>query len=136
MPGPIPKRQEERIRRNKPETPVVVLHASGSVKIPELGLEDPHPITLELWDSMTQSAQGRYYEPSDWAYARFTLHFVDDLVKSNRVNGQVLATVHTMMSDLLVTEGSRRKVRIEVERNEVKENITDIAALFRQRLAQ
>jgi hypothetical protein len=136
MPGPVPKRSEERIRRNKDETPIVVLHASGSVNIPELDLPEPHPITAQLWDSAVNSAQGKYYEESDWAYLRFTLHFVDDLVKSSRPNGQVLATVHSMMSDLLVTEGSRRKVRIEVERSEVQAKVTDIAELFRQRLAK
>ena len=52
------------------------------------------------------------------------------------VNGQVLATVASMLSDLLVSEGSRRKVRVEVEREVKRENITDIAQLFRDRLAK
>lgn len=47
----------------------------------------------------------------------------------------MLATVHSMLGDLLVTEGSRRKCRIEVERETVKDNVVDIAALFRERLA-
>ena len=136
MPGPVPKRQDERIRRNKLETPIESVTAIGVVRIPDLGLDEPHPIVVELWEGMVHSAQSKYFEPSDWAFARLTLHFVDDLVKSNRPNGQVLATVASMLTDLLVTEGSRRKVRIEVERQEVKENVTDIAELFRQRLAK
>ncbi|RLC65773.1 MAG: hypothetical protein DRH97_07550 [Chloroflexi bacterium] len=84
---------------------------------------------------MVASAQARYFEPTDWAFARLTLHFADAQVKSGRPNGQVLATVHSMLSDLLVTEGSRRKVRVEVEREAVKDNVVDIAQLFRERLA-
>ena len=136
MPGPIPRRQDERVRRNKPDTPIETVTALGVVRIPDLGLEEPHPIVVELWDGMIHSAQARYFEPSDWSFARLTLHFADQLVKSSRPNGQVLATVSSMLTDLLVTEGSRRKVRIEVERAETETKVTDIAQLFKERLAK
>ena len=135
--GPVPKRDSERIRRNKPDVPMATIHAIGAVKVPELGLDDPHTITQQLWDSMCSSAQSKYYEDSDYAYARMTLYFINQQIqKGGRVNGQVLATVASMLSDLLVSEGSRRKVRVEVEREVKRENITDIAQLFRDRLAK
>jgi len=135
--GPVPKRDSERIRRNKPDVPMATIHAIGAVKVPELDLEDPHSIVVELWQGMVDSAQSKYFEPSDWAFARMTLHFANQQIqKGGRVNGQVLATVASMLSNLLVTEGDRRKVRVEVERTEVRENITDIAQLFRDRLAK
>ena len=135
MPGPAPKRSSERIRRNKPEVPIDKITAIGPVDVPQLGLLDPHPIVVQLWAGMVASAQAKYFEPTDWAFARFTLHFADAQVKSGRQNGQVLATVHSMLTDLLVSEGSRRKCRIEVEREQVKDNVVDIAQLFRERLA-
>jgi hypothetical protein len=131
----VPKRSDQRIRRNKPDVPIDKVTAIGPVEVPQLGLVDPHPIISQLWSGMVASAQARYFEPTDWAFARLTLHFADAQVKAGRVNGQVLATVHSMLSDLLVTEGSRRKVRVEVEREAVKDNVVDIAQLFRERLA-
>lgn len=136
--GPVPKRSDERIRRNKPDRPIEKVTAIGSVNIPDLGLDDPHEVTVGLYQALLDSAQSRYFEPSDWAYARFCLHFADKLVKQARPSGQVLATVHSMLSDLLVSEGSRRRFRIEIERADVgaENNVLDIATLFKQRLSQ
>jgi hypothetical protein len=138
MMGPVPKRSDERIRRNKPDVPIEKVPVVGHVGIPDLGLDDPHDITTGLYSALIVSAQSKYFEDSDWAYARFTLHFVDKLVKSPRPSGQVLATVHSMMSDLLVSEGARRRFRIEIERaaEGTDDNVIDIATLFKQRLSQ
>jgi len=136
--GPIPKRSDERIRRNKPDIPIEKVAVTGHVGIPDLGLDDPHEVTVGLYSALIASAQAKYFEDSDWAYARFTLHFADKLLKSPRPSGQVLATVHSMMSDLLVSEGSRRRFRIEIERapEGVGAEVVDIATLFKKRLLQ
>ncbi|MEO6733765.1 MAG: hypothetical protein ABIN01_21255, partial [Ferruginibacter sp.] len=79
----MPKRSDERVRRNKDEAgPVEKITAAGAVGVPALGLPDPHPIISDFYESLTESAQARFYEPSDWQFARFTLHFADQLVKS------------------------------------------------------
>lgn len=136
--GPVPKRSDERIRRNKPDRPIEKVTSIGVVGIPDLGLDDPHEVTVGLYQALLDSAQSRYFEPSDWAYARFCLHFADKLIKQPRPSGQVLATVHSMLSDLLVSEGSRRRFRIEIERADegADNNVLDIATLFKQRLSQ
>ena len=136
MPGPIPKRSEERIRRNKPDVPVDKIPVIGMVKAPELGLVDPHPLVVDLYRSLSDSAQARFYEPSDYEYARFCLHFADVLLKSQRPSAQLLASVNQMLTDLLVSEGARRRVRLEVERSDTGGEVIDVAGLFRQRLAQ
>ena len=41
-----------------------------------------------------------------------------------------------MLADLLVSEGARRRVRLEIERSESEGDVLDVADLFRQRLAQ
>lgn len=136
--APLPKRSSERIRRNKLEVPIDKVSVIGKIQIPELGIDEPHPITADLYQSLRESAQSRYFEPSDWAYARFCLTFADKLLKSARPSGPVLATVHSMMGDLLVSEGSRRRFRVEVERSsaETEAEVLDIASLFKLRLAQ
>jgi hypothetical protein len=64
------------------------------------------------------------------------LHFADVLLKSSRPSGQLLSTVQTMLTDLLLTEGARRRVRLEVERNQSEAAVLDVADMFRARLAQ
>ena len=114
--GPIPKRSEERIRRNKPEVEIDKITVIGPVPIPPLDISDAHPFVAELYESMKKSAQRKYFEPSDWAKAKITLHFLNKLIWTSKPSAQMLATVESMMSTLLLTEGDRRRMRIEVER--------------------
>ena len=134
--GPIPKRSDQRIRRNRPDVEIETVSAIGVVPVPEFDLSDVHPLVNELFLSLKDSAQSRFYEPSDWAYAKFTLHFADVLLKSSRPSGQLLSTVQTMLTDLLLTEGARRRVRLEVERNQSEAAVLDVADMYRARLAQ
>ncbi|AEJ95102.1 tail protein [Mycobacterium phage Phoxy] len=130
------KRSDQRVRRNKDAVPTEKVTAIGTVPIPELGFDDPHPIVRDLYRSLTESAQRRYYEPSDWQYARTALHFLDGLLKSPKPNGQLLTTVNSMLSSLLVSEGDRRRVQLEIERKEAEGVVVDVAQIFRDRLAQ
>ena len=134
MPGPVPKRDEERIRRNKPDMELTTIHAQGPVPQPELGFEDPHPVVQDMWNSLAESGQAVFYEPSDWKYARFTLHFADKLLKSARPSSQMLAAVNSAFTDLLVSEGHRRRVRMEVERNKSKADVVDLSEMFKERM--
>lgn len=135
-PGPVPKRSEDRIRRNKPEYEITRIEAEGTVEQPDLGFDDPHPITVELWESMAQSAQAEYYEPTDWAYAKFVLHHADQLLKNSRPSAQMFQGITSSFGDLLMSEGSRRRVAMEIERNKAKAQIIDISAEFRERMEQ
>lgn len=138
-PGPIPKRSDERIRRNVPEVPIDKVTVIGTVKVPELGMDDPHPLVVDIYQSLAESGQSKYYEPSDWQYARLTLHFADSLLKSSRPSAQLLASVNQMLSNLLLSEGDRRRVRLEVERNQGSGGdgkVLQVADMFRDRLRQ
>jgi hypothetical protein len=136
--GPVPNRSDQRVRRNKPEVPIETVVAIGNVPVPRLNLCDPHPLVVDLYESLRHSAQSKYYEPSDWQYARVCLHFADQLLKSSRPSAQLLVTVNQMLSSLLVSEGDRRRVRMEVERNQDTDGgeVLQVADLFRQRLMQ
>jgi hypothetical protein len=137
--GPIPKRDDQRIRRNQPEVQTDKVEMIGEVEIPDLGLPDPHHLISDFYASLALSGQARYYEPSDWQFARITLHFLDKLLKSSKPSGQMLATITTSLSNLMVSEGDRRRLRMEVERNkgagDSGENVVDIAEMFRRRLS-
>lgn len=132
--GPVPKRSDERIRRNKDEVEITKIDAAGQVDQPPLDLDDPHPMIVDFWDSLGESAQSRFYEPSDWQFARFTLHFADGLVKSGRPSSQMLAAVNSALNDLLVSEGQRRRVRMEIEREQAQAEVVDLAAELQKRM--
>lgn len=134
MPGPVPKRSDERIRRNKVD--IEKIAAIGVVPIPELQLDDPHPMVASMYRSLRESAQNKYFEPSDWEFARFTMFFMDNLLKQGRPSAIMLQQVNSMLASLLVTEGDRRRVRMEVERNRVGGDVIDVAEMFRQRLTR
>lgn len=138
--GPIPKHSDQLVRRNKQEVPITKIEAIGVVPIPDLDMPDAHQLVKDLYQAMRQSAQSKYFEPSDWQMARLTMHAVNDMLKGRgedrRISPMMLASVNSMLSSLLVTEGDRRRVRLEVERNQNEATVTDIASLFRQRMEQ
>lgn len=89
---------------------------------------------LDFWDSLGESAQSRFYEPSDWQFARFNLHFANQLVKSGKPSAQMLMAVQSALTDLLVSEGARRRVRMEIERGAAAAEVIDIAAELQKRM--
>lgn len=137
--GPIPKREDQRVRRNTSESGQVdKVVEIGKVTVPDLGIVDPHPLVKSLYEGMKKSAQRKYYEPSDWEYARVVMHFLNQQLYAGRPSAQMLAALNSMMQALLLTEGDRRRVRIEVERQLTTgdNNVVQVADLFRQRLEQ
>ncbi len=133
----MPKRSDQRVRRNKDDaTTTEKVTALGAVVVPELGIENPHPLIVDFYRSLRESAQAKYYEPSDWSYARFILHHANTLVSSSRPSAQMFAAVTSALSDLLVAEGHRRRVRLEIEREQAAGQVVDVASMFKDRFAQ
>lgn len=144
--GPIPKRDEERIRRNIPDNQIDKISAIGAVEIPELGdvshLGETHPLITEMYESIKQSASVKYYEPTDWQFARLTLHTLNAELIYARNNGRPvgamkLSAINQMLSALLLTEGDRRRARIEIERAPAESagRVLDVTDMLKQRLA-
>lgn len=129
--GPVPKRSSDRGPQHY-DNVIEKVQAFGVVKKPDLGLGDVHPIITDFWNSVAESAQSRYYEPSDWQYFRITLHFLNKLLNTGKPSAQMLTVVNQMLTDLLVAEGSRRRVRMEIEREAAKDNVVNISDYFRE----
>lgn len=144
--GPIGKRDEERVRRNIPEDPTVTIQMPGIVSIPELGdvshLGETHPLIPEMYESIKQSASVKYYEPTDWQFARLALYTLNQELIAAQHNGKPvgamkLTAINQMLSALLLTEGDRRRARLEIERApaETSGKVLDVTDMLRQRLA-
>ena len=112
--GPAPARSDQRRRRNAPETPVDKVEVDGEVTIPEPGAW--HDTAIAWYRSLQHSGQSRFFEPSDWQAAHFTAQMMHKCLTADEVSAQMVAQVRGMMTDLLSTESSRRRVGIELER--------------------
>lgn len=125
--GPIPKRSEERRRRNADDGPPLVQGKAGApAELPPLPEPDPtwHPIATEWYLSLRDSGQAAFYEPSDWAMARYAAELMSRGLQSDRPpNGQYVAALNSVMASLLTTEGDRRRARIELERKPAMKSV-------------
>lgn len=128
--GPVPKRSTERRRRNKESKPQIVpIKGIGPVPVPPA---DPnwHELAREWYESLAQSGQSQFYEPSDWAAARVLASVLSKNLKQTKFSSVLFATVWAGMGDLLTTEGERRRVRMEIVREgepELPASVTAIA---------
>ncbi len=136
--GPVPKRSDQRRRRNADEVEV----ASAPSGYPDGSTAPPpdegwHPIARRWYDSLANSGQSFFFEPSDWAQAAYVAEAMSrNLNQGQRLSGQLFAAVVAAASDLLTTEGARRRLRIELSKAEAAEVDSGIADLMAEYKAQ
>jgi hypothetical protein len=123
MPGPPPKRSDQRRRRNKVNVDRVEL--DEVVSVPALDIEDAHPLAVDFYESLRTSGQARYYEPSDWQRARIMAWSLSQMLNSGRPSAMLLAALQKDMDALLVSEAERRRVRMEIERTAADTSVED-----------
>ncbi|MFF7329651.1 hypothetical protein [Streptomyces sp. NPDC008150] len=120
--GPIGKRSEERMgHRSKDEKDSITKAPSGApADLPELPDPSPlwDPIATDWYLSLRKSGQAAFYQPSDWAVARYAAELMSRVLDCSErgPNGQLVAALNSVMSSLLTTEGDRRRARMELER--------------------
>ena len=114
MPGPAPKRSDQRRRRNAPAAePTKVV---GAVDAPPLGFR-AHKLVTSLYKALRESIEGQYFSAADWQRARIELHYLNELLMSDRVPGaQAWSAVQAGLSALLVSPADKRRIGIEVQR--------------------
>lgn len=123
--GPVPRRSSERRRRNKDSKTQKVKAApaaSSRTRKPAARVRRPavskhwHPIAKSWFTSLGESGQAQFYEPSDWQAARYVAEVMSKQLKAAKPSAQMFAALWSAMTDLLTTEGARRRVRLEIER--------------------
>jgi hypothetical protein len=111
--GPVPKRSEASHGHVTKETDRAANRLDG-----KLGPEAPDWLdgfALEWYESLRTSGQAVFYTDSDWLTAQMVGRGVMDYIR--RPAAMKLSAVMGAMGDLCVTEGQRRRVRIELERS-------------------
>lgn len=136
--GPIPKKDAERRRRNKTggnsAIPAEVVNVDellvGEVEVPQPD-ENWHSIARQIYDSVLSSGQVIWMEPSDWSVLYLLCESISrdlnpqvvgiteggDVVKETiPLKGASLSSYLKAFAALMMTEGDRRRLRIELER--------------------
>ncbi|MBV9292643.1 MAG: hypothetical protein JO222_09350 [Frankiales bacterium] len=132
--GPVPKRTDQRRRRNKPADGSTVTKAAAGRRAPAPPVDrNWHPAARRWYLSLKRSGQAEYYEPSDWTTAWLVAETMSrelqpqpmvvgsgDAARIEMVKlppkGASLAAWFKAMGSLMVTEGDRRRLRLELER--------------------
>lgn len=136
MPGPIPKRSEARTRANKPENEGGIPLSKGIARggKPPAAKSHWHPLAKAWFKSLKDSGMADYYEASDWAMAtliaeELTAYYADAAKPGGKRSAMMLATIFSAMESLGVTEGERRRMRIELEKPKEPETPAELIAI-------
>lgn len=85
------------------------------MKVPEPDAEW-HAIAREWFAALGESGQAAFYEPSDWATAKYVAEAMSRNLQAGRFSAQLFAAVLAGATSLLATEGDRRRLKLELER--------------------
>jgi len=136
MAGPIPKRDSERTRRNKPENEGGVSLAKGAALPVEVPPADPDwaPRAKSWYESLSTSGIAAFMQNSDFEYARILCDALTHYYK--HPTAMMLASILSGMTSLGTTEGDRRRMRIELEAPKAPVQSTGVTELngYRSRL--
>ena len=116
MPGPPPKRDDQRRRRNDPAAGPAEQAPGGDVVALDA---DPswHRVAAHWYEALGRSGQSAFYESSDWALAYAVAESMSrEFSKPEPVSASAFQGWLKAMTSLLVTEGDRRRLRLELER--------------------
>lgn len=119
-----------------------------------------HPIAKELWESLKSSGQAMFWEPSDWMVAKLVCESISRDLKPQVVGilqpsdqgpgevlreriplkGASLGAYLKAFGQLMMTEGDRRRVAIELNRERLKAglapDLTDVIPITDRRKAK
>lgn len=117
--APIPKRTEALARPRSRKGA-----AAGSKAVTQGQMRPVTPLeanpawnecAIKIFEGAASSGQSSYYQDSDYAVLYTICEVLSRTLNSGRMSGQVLATVFGAIDSLGLTEGDRRKMRIELQ---------------------
>ena len=146
MPGPIPMRSDDLARPEYDANRKGNIQLKKGKSIPsEPKAADPEWETLasEVYTSMMNSGMSAFFEASDWAMLYLLCDHLSDLRKTYKETGRLPAiifqTVMRELNSLGMSEGERRRMRIELEAevaDDSEEATITVIDSYREKLAQ
>lgn len=115
--GPIPKRSEARSRNNKTGEDGIALRKGTALpyEFPDAD-EDWHQWTKDFYDSFRTTGMTAYFQATDVAALQLACRLLDrEVVNKGRPSAMFMAECMKMLDGLGITEGERRRIKIELE---------------------
>jgi hypothetical protein len=117
MPGPVPKRSDQRLghRSKADKASVTKLRADGQKRGPDL--PDDHglgPLAVRVYESLRTAPQAQFFEDTDWSLAQVLASAVDRFVATGQA--AILREAMALSARLAMAEGDRRRFRLELQR--------------------
>jgi hypothetical protein len=94
-----------------------------------------HPIAAEWFASLPQSGQVVFFEPSDVALARYVATAMSENLSAGKFSAMLFANVMSAAGELLSSEASRRRLKIELQKDvtEDPEQLQAVASITDRR---
>lgn len=115
----MPKLAGERRRRNAPAGPELVTVPIVAASSTEAADPTWHPVILAWFDGLREGPEAEFMTPAGWGFARYLAERESRNLQLARPSAQTSALFVASQADLLTTEGSRRRLRVELERRPV-----------------
>jgi hypothetical protein len=117
--GPAPNPASKRRRANVPKSYGAAQPTTAPAASPqdrELGLDDPHPLIVQMWATIQESCESQFYSEADWARPRLELWYANQAMRGpGPMTGNTWATIQHGLTDLLVSPAAKRRVAIELQ---------------------
>ena len=138
--GPIPKRDDQLRRprgasRGGQAAKVAVVTGASKVAVPPAD-DAWHPMARAWYGSLAESGQHAWYEPSDWQVARVWAEVLSRQLAAERISAVMVQAWAASASELLTTEGARRRARLELERAGAVDEDADACVVAMERYRQ
>lgn len=139
--GPVPKRSDQRRRRNKPEAaPAVVVAMGQQVVKPPTEDRAWHPYAKDWFRALKRSGQAQFYQESDWREAKLVAWLItQELSSPTGARAGMMDVIFSRADALMTTEGARRRLRVELTTpkivDDAKEATVSIMEQYRADLA-
>jgi hypothetical protein len=117
--GPVPKLTAERRRRNTPSGPELLTVPMADVSTPPEADPTWHSAIVQWYDGLRSGPEAEFMTAAGWGFVRYLAVRESRNLKLARPSAQTSALFVASQADLLVTEGSRRRLRVELDRRQV-----------------
>lgn len=112
--GPVPKRSTATARARDAKRSGTVTKGQARGGTPKAVSSKWCAAVRDLYNGCKASGQADFYEQSDWAVLWITCDLLNKQLQADRPSAQMIQTLMGTLTELMVTEGARRRLRVEL----------------------
>lgn len=118
MPGPAPQLQHQRERDTKRrQNGAIALVADGELRGPEFPYDvipQPHPATVEWWETWRRSAQASIFQDTDWQTLKRAVRLQEDTMTAVRASAAAISELRLIEERLGATVVDRLRAKLTI----------------------